>query len=68
MALRFTDFGDTGTYTGDINVEGKRHGGGRMVYDSGNSYEGEFREDKFEGRGVYTWSGEWEWSIIFVGI
>lgn len=54
---RFTDFGDTGTYTGDL-VEGKRHGKGKMVYDSGNTYEGEFKDGNFDGKGVYSWNGK----------
>lgn len=54
---RFTDFGDKGTYTGDL-VGGKRHGQGKMVYDSGNTYEGGFVDDKFDGKGVYTWVGK----------
>eukprot|EP00804_Cyclotella_cryptica_P016739 CCRYP_002034-RA/>CCRYP_002034-RA protein AED:0.26 eAED:0.26 QI:348/1/1/1/1/1/2/131/940 len=54
---RFTDFGDPGTYTGDVDQNGKRHGRGKMVYDSGNTYEGGFVNDKFEGDGgIYTWS------------
>lgn len=53
---RFTDFGDKGTYTGDLNGD-KRHGTGKMVYDSGNTYEGGFKNDLFEGEGVYTWNG-----------
>jgi len=55
MSSRFTDFGDKGTYTGDLK-SGKRHGKGKMVYDSGNTYEGDFKEDKFDGKGVYTWT------------
>ena len=57
MSSRFTDFGDKGTYTGDLK-SGKRHGKGKMVYDSGNTYEGDFKDDKFDGKGVYTWNGE----------
>ena len=53
---RFTDFGDEGTYTGDLRGD-KRHGAGKMVYDSGNIYEGGFVNDLFEGKGVYTWNG-----------
>lgn len=63
---RFTDFGDKGTYTGDL-IGGKRHGKGKMVYSSGNTYEGGFKDDKFDGKGVYTWSGEFLLMILFGG-
>lgn len=56
---RFTDYGDPGSYTGDLDANGKRHGKGKMVYDSGNTYEGGFVNNKFEGdAGIYTWNGE----------
>ena len=64
---RFTDFGDKGTYAGDLK-SGKRHGTGKMVYDSGNTYEGGFKNDKFDGKGVYTWTGECcNYIYIFLG-
>jgi len=53
---RFEDYGDMGTYDGEL-VDGLRQGEGKMSYDSGNSYEGDFSNDKFDGnRGLYRWS------------
>ncbi|KAL7543223.1 hypothetical protein ACHAXR_012528, partial [Thalassiosira sp. AJA248-18] len=53
---RFCDFGEFGFYDGGFNVEGKRHGHGKMMYDSGNYYEGTFVDDKFHGdHGIYRW-------------
>ena len=70
---RFTDFGDTGCYTGRLDKDGKRQGVGKMVYDSGATYQGYFVNDKFEGprkkmykHGTYRWKdgdayvGQWK--------
>lgn len=55
----FTDFGDSGTYTGDLSSNLQRHGRGKMVYASGNTFEGEFVNNKMEGdKGIYKWAGE----------
>lgn len=70
---RFVDQGDSGVYEGDL-VDGKRQGFGRMTYDSGNSYEGDFYQDKFHGGlGSYKWAdgssyeGSWQ-NGLFDGI
>lgn len=53
---RFEDYGDIGTYDGEL-ANGLRQGEGKMLYDSGNSYEGDFKNNKFDGsRGLYRWS------------
>ncbi len=66
---RFMDHGDYGFYEGDLisspPVEGEaapsacterfRHGHGTMYYDNGDTYTGEFVNDKFQGTGVYRW-------------
>ena len=64
--LFFKDYGDWGTYEGDVDANGNRQGLGKMTYDSGNYYEGGFLDDKFHGdQGTYHWSdgdefiGEW---------
>ena len=70
---RFTDFNDSGYYTGPLDKDGKRFGKGKMVYDSGAMYEGYFANDKFEGphkklykHGTYRWKdgdvyvGQWK--------
>lgn len=53
----FKDYGDWGTYEGDLDDDGNRHGKGKMTYDSGNTYEGTFQNGKFHGdKGTYNWS------------
>ena len=42
-------------YEGE-NVEGKKHGQGKMTYASGNVYEGEWAEDKKHGKGTFTYA------------
>jgi hypothetical protein len=72
-AKRFTDFNDTGYYTGPLDKDGKRQGVGKMVYDSGATYQGYFANDVFEGphkkmykHGTYRWKdgatyvGQWK--------
>ncbi|EED96197.1 predicted protein, partial [Thalassiosira pseudonana CCMP1335] len=37
----------------------QRHGRGKMVYASGNTFEGEFVNNKMEGdKGIYKWAGD----------
>ncbi|CAN0438405.1 unnamed protein product, partial [Ascophyllum nodosum] len=47
--------------------ENFRHGRGTMTYASGNTYEGDWVEDRKEGEGIMTWvhrreryTGEWK--------
>jgi len=73
VTKRFTDFNDSGNYAGPLDKDGKRHGVGKMVYDSGAIYHGFFANDKFEGphksvykQGTYRWKdgdtyvGQWK--------
>lgn len=44
---------------------GKMHGKGEYVFPNGNSYKGEFKNDKRDGYGIYKWQnmyyeGDWE--------
>ena len=55
---RFRDFNEFGFYEGALNSDGKRHGSGKMTYDSGNYYAGSFVDDKFEGFGLYKWKDD----------
>lgn len=54
-----------GTYEGDLNDDGQRHGVGILTCDNGNSYEGDWNKDKRDGRGIARYSsgdvydGEW---------
>ncbi len=43
-----------GLYTGEVNDKGQRHGQRRLVWHNGHVHEGEFREDRPNGLGVYT--------------
>ena len=77
---RFVDHDEYGFYEGDLitpssasaadeggeEVRSIRHGHGTMYYDNGDTYTGEFVNNKFQGAsGVYRWhdgdihSGEW---------
>ena len=47
--------GVTATYEGDYH-KGLRHGRGKIFFSSGDTYEGGFRNDKFEGKGRYTFA------------
>lgn len=62
----FKDNGDLGAYSGNVDADGKRQGKGKMMYDCGNQYIGDFLDDKYHGKGLYRWSdgdeylGEWK--------
>ncbi|KAL9190848.1 hypothetical protein ACHAXT_000554 [Thalassiosira profunda] len=67
--FRFCDKGKWGTYDGELNEGGKRHGKGKMSWDKGGWYEGQWKNDMREGqgtlkcpRGVYeaVWEGQWK--------
>jgi hypothetical protein len=55
-----------GTYEGDLNSSGQRHGFGVLICDNGNSYEGDWKNDKRDGLGIARYSsgdvydGEWK--------
>ena len=55
-----------GTFEGDLNTEGQRHGFGVLLCDNGNSYEGEWKKDKRDGLGIARYSsgdvydGQWQ--------
>jgi hypothetical protein len=55
-----------GTYEGDLNKDGQRHGVGVLLCDNGNCYEGEWKLDKRDGLGVARYSsgdvydGQWK--------
>ena len=57
---------EPGSYSGQVNTAGERHGQGVMRYRFGDKYEGEWRHDRFDGRGVYThdngdvYEGQWK--------
>lgn len=53
--LRFQDGEKWGTYHGNI-IRQKRHGYGKIQYDDGSSYEGEWHWNKFHGRGTLRYA------------
>ena len=64
--ILYKDYGEWGSYDGDVDSSGNRQGKGKMKYDSGNYYIGGFKDDKFHGdEGIYHWfdgdkySGGW---------
>ena len=42
-------------YYGEVNDAGQKHGYGRITYSNGDSYEGFWANDKYEGKGLYIW-------------
>lgn len=49
------DFSD-GSYQGEIDKKGKKHGKGIYVWHDGSTYEGDFRNDSRHGNGYFKWS------------
>ncbi len=45
-----------GEYFGSLNKCGQKHGAGKMKYDNGNEYEGEWMNDKRAGKGTTRYS------------
>jgi len=48
-----------GEYFGQLNKGGQKHGNGKMKYDNGNEYDGQWKNNKRDGKGTtkYTPSG-----------
>ena len=42
-----------GHYEGEVNSKEEHHGRGKFVYNSGDKYIGEYRNNKMCGRGTY---------------
>jgi hypothetical protein len=40
-------------YSGDFNSEGLKHGTGTYTFGNGDTYNGEFQNDKIHGKGIY---------------
>jgi hypothetical protein len=40
-----------GKYVGSVNDRGQKHGYGKMIYDNGNEYDGEWKYNKRDGKG-----------------
>ena len=48
------DYRNNSKYEGDFRKD-KKCGKGKIVFDSGDTYEGEFNDNKFNGYGHYIW-------------
>ena len=62
---------DNGSYEGETNGFHNRHGHGKTTFDHGDTYEGQYKDNKRRGLGKYTWKtpknlepiyyeGQWE--------
>ena len=49
------DFSD-GSYTGEIDSKGRKHGKGVYKWLDGSTYEGDFKKDLRHGNGLFKWS------------
>ena len=49
------DYRDNIKYEGEF-IKDKKCGKGKILFDSGDTYEGEFNENKFNGYGHYIWA------------
>ncbi len=56
----------SGSYSGPRDSNGQPNGVGKMIYDGGSVYEGQFLHGLKNGKGIYTWpngnkyEGEWK--------
>jgi len=56
-------------FEGETNANGRKHGRGKLTWDDGDSFEGEFLEDE-KVRGIFRWStgdtyeGEWKQDLM----
>jgi len=41
-----------GEYFGQLDERGQKHGNGKMKYDNGNEYEGQWKHNKRDGKGI----------------
>ena len=49
-----SSLGDAGQYTGYVNAEGKPDGWGKVVFDNGSRYEGNFKNGLRDSTGTFT--------------
>jgi hypothetical protein len=47
---------DNGTYNGDKDTDGNKHGQGTLTFPDGRKYEGEWQHDKKHGKGTFTYA------------
>jgi hypothetical protein len=47
---------DNGTYNGDKDTDGNKHGQGTLTFSDGGKYEGEWQHDKKHGQGTFTYA------------
>ena len=51
-SIEFSD----GTYKGEIDKKGRKHGKGIYIWHDGSTYEGDFKNDARHGNGLFNWS------------
>ena len=47
-----------GEYFGQLNERGKKYGNGKMKYDNGNVYEGQWNNNKRDGKGINKYASD----------
>merc|ERR1711998_126339 len=57
---------DGGEYVGQMK-NGKKHGFGKLTWDSGAVYVGEYKDDNRDGKGTYTWNSGPNKGDVYVG-
>ncbi|KAI9001755.1 hypothetical protein DFJ74DRAFT_454611 [Hyaloraphidium curvatum] len=63
-SLGVWSYKDGGRYAGETDALRKRHGHGVLVWKDGSTYEGQFRENRFFGCGVYRTRGRFFFGLL----
>lgn len=55
MSTRGSPSGKEGRYEGERNEAGEKHGQGKLTYANGDTYVGEWKNNKKDGKGTYLY-------------